>query len=417
MSYLKPVPKTQKQLSEELREPYTNAGVPPSADPKRRELQKAIKGDDAKKFSVTLRDIDEAIFYYFENVIKPSVIRNGSKVNVPIIYGSPERWKAVQADGFYRDRIGKLVTPLIMVKRDSIEKNRNIGNKMDANNPVNFGIFEKKYSKKNIYDRFSILNNRNEIKEYQGVVVPDFVNITYSCIIFTSYVEQMNKLVESINYASDSYWGDTEKFQFRAMIDNYTTLTEIVQGQDRIVKTNFSISLLGHIIPDAINTTLQGSSKFFSKGTVIFGLESVTDASATMATNRLSIARTNATKSRFYDRADDVLSITTIEESMTAEQKAYVTLQKIYTSNTVTVTVNSEANTVTFVGLTYATIPSGFPALTISDHQVFINGLIVETDAINSINQDSGNVVVQFNNTLGFAVGSSDEFTIVGKFA
>ena len=58
----------------------------------------------------------------------------------------------------------------------------------------------------------------------------------------------MNKIVESINYASDSYWGDPSKFKFRAMIDNYTTNTNITQGQDRTVKTDFQINLLGHIV-------------------------------------------------------------------------------------------------------------------------------------------------------------------------
>jgi hypothetical protein len=82
------------------------------------------------------------------------------------MYGSPERWAAVQKEGFVRDKNGKIQTPLIMFKRDSIEKNRSLGNKMDANNPVHFGVFEKKYSTKNVYDRFSTLNNREPVREF-----------------------------------------------------------------------------------------------------------------------------------------------------------------------------------------------------------------------------------------------------------
>ena len=87
----------------------------------------------------------------------------------------------------------------------------------------------------------------------------------------------MNKLIESINYASDSYWGDPDKFSFRAMIDNYTTLTELSQGADRVVKTNFNINLLGHLVPDSINTLNQGSMKFSNKAAVFFGTEVVKD--------------------------------------------------------------------------------------------------------------------------------------------
>lgn len=410
MSNNKPIPKSQKQLSEE------STGAIPAVNPKRRELQRSVKGDDTQKFSVGLRDIDEAIFYYFENVIRPTVIRNGNQVNVPILYGSPERWKAVQKDGFYRDRSGKIVTPLIMIKRDSIEKNRMLGNKMDANNPHNYGVFEKRYSKKNIYDRFSLLNNRTPVKEYQGVIIPDFVNITYSCIVFTSYVEQMNKLLESINYASDSYWGDPEKFNFRAMIDQYTTTTELSEGQDRSVRTNFNITLLGHIVPDSINSALQGSTKFFSKARVNFGIETVSDTTE-MERNRYSITRANSTTSKFYDKAGDSLNITNIEESMTLEQKLYVSLSRVYSSITSTVTVDPVANTLTWNGKTIATPPAGFPDLTVSNFQVFINGMVVEVTAIDSITQGSNGVTVTFNSGLNFAIAETDEYTIIGKFS
>lgn len=272
-------PKTQRELSQNTIQPYEveqYEGKKADVNDKlKREYQRSVKNDKVKRFAIGLRDIDEAIFYYFNSVIKPSVIQNGTKKNVPVLYGSPERWAAVQRDGFYRDRNGKIQVPLIFFKRDSVEKNRQLGNKMDANNPTQFGVFEKSWSKKNQYDRFSILNTRSIQREFQGVVIPDYLNITYSCTIFTEYVEQMNGLIESINYASDSYWGDPDKFNFRAMIDDYQTITELVQGQDRSVKTNFQIKLLGHVVPNAENTLPQGNAKFFNKASVLFGVETV----------------------------------------------------------------------------------------------------------------------------------------------
>jgi len=274
-------PKSQREISQDSIETYQVEGYEGkktiSEEGQKREYQRSVKNDKVKKFAIGLRDIDEAIFYYFNNVIKPSVIQNSTKKIVPVLYGSPERWASVQKDGFYRDRNGKIQVPLIFFKRDSVEKNRNLGNKMDANNPTQFGVFEKKWSKKNQYDRFSTLLTRSIQKEYQGVVMPDYLNINYSCTIFTEYVEQMNGIIESINYASDAYWGDPDKFNFRAMIDDYTTITELVQGQDRSVKTNFNIKLLGHVVPNAENTLPQGNAKFFNKASVLFGLESVVD--------------------------------------------------------------------------------------------------------------------------------------------
>tara|TARA_B100000683_G_scaffold12774_1_gene13468 strand:- start:4787 stop:5542 length:756 start_codon:yes stop_codon:yes gene_type:complete len=219
-------------------------------------------------FRVGIKDIDTAIYYYFNEVIKPSVIQNGKTLNVPVVYGSPERWKAMQNDGFYRDKNGKMQAPLIVFRRETVEKNRNIGNKLDGNNPRNFGVFKQSHSKKNVYDRFSAVNNRVGVDEYFAVAIPDYVNITYSCVIFTDYVEQNNKLVEAINFASDSYWGDPSRFKFRAMIDTYTTSTELVQGSERIVKSNFNIMLLGHIVTDTINALAVNSKKYFSKAAV-----------------------------------------------------------------------------------------------------------------------------------------------------
>lgn len=274
------LPKSQEQLSQDSITNYTNpdtgAVISPKAsltDLQDRAKQVSRANDTVKNITVGIKDIDESIYYYFNNVLKPSVYQNGKSINVPLVYGSPERWAAMQKDGYYRDKNGKMQAPLIVFRRDSLEKNRNLGNKLDGNNPNNFGIFKKKFSKKNIYDRFAVLNNRQPVEEYYAVAIPDYVNIVYSCIIFTDYVEQNNKIIEGINFASDSYWGDPDKFRFRAMINNYTTSTEIVQGNDRIVKTEFQINLLGHIITDAINAHPHNNKKFYTKSELRFGAE------------------------------------------------------------------------------------------------------------------------------------------------
>jgi len=269
------LPKTQERLSQDSIKQYVNpeTGVPVNgkaglSQVKDRANQVRRDNDNVKNFNVGIKDIDEAIYYYFNEVLRPSVTQNGKKINVPLVYGSPERWAAMQKDGYYRDKNGRMQAPLIVFRRDSIEKNRTLGNKLDGNNPQNFGIFQKKFSKKNIYDRFGLLNNRQPIKEFYAVAIPDYVNLVYSCIIYTDYIEQNNKIIEGINFASDSYWGDPSKFRFRAMIDNYTTSTEIVQGNDRMVKTEFSINLLGHIITDAINAQAYNSTKRYSKAAI-----------------------------------------------------------------------------------------------------------------------------------------------------
>ena len=280
----KPTPKSQARLSQDSLKNYVNpeTGAPvngkyPVDTTKSRANQISRKNDRVKNLTVGIKDIDESIYYYFNEVLKPQVAQNGNQINVPLVYGSPERWASMQKDGYYRDKNGKMQAPLIVFRRDSIEKNRQLGNKLDGNNPNNFGIFKKQFSKKNIYDRFGVLNSRKPVEEYYAVAIPDYVNITYSCIIFTDYVEQNNKIIEGINFASDSYWGDPSKFRFRAQINTYTTSAEIVQGNDRIIKTEFQINLLGHIITDAINAHPHNNKKFYTKSQLKFGAETETD--------------------------------------------------------------------------------------------------------------------------------------------
>ena len=232
------------------------------------------KDDTVQDVSIGLQDHDEAIAYYFNNVIQPTVVTNGNRIKVPIMYGAPERWKGVQRDGHFRDKEGKLQVPLIMFKRDSVEKRRDLGNKMDANSPQLYYTFQERYTKKNQYDNFSVLMNRKPVEEYHATVIPDYVNISYSCIIWTDYVAQMNKLIEAINYASDSYWGDGERFKFNAKIDTYNNTTEVAQGDNRSVKTNFGLKISGYLVPDSLNKELSKQpQKRYSKAVISFGVE------------------------------------------------------------------------------------------------------------------------------------------------
>ena len=401
----KPVPKSQVELSQETITPYLNQGKAPVPATKRRENQRTVKNDDVKQFTVGLKDVDEAIFYYFNNIIRPSVIQNGTKINVPLIYGSPERWAAMQKDGFYRDKGGKIQTPLIMVKRDSMEKNRSLGNKMDANNPIHFGVFQKKYSQKNVYDRFSTINNREAVREYYGVIMPDYVNLVYTCVIFTEYVEQMNKIVESVNFASDSYWGDPERFKFRAAIDNYTTTTELVEGGDRTVKTSFQIKIAGYIVSDTINTSVGNPNKFFSKAALKFGLE-------TAGSSEILIAKagtpTKSSANRFYDSSTVTVSGGGTS-GMTAEQITYVGLQSTALADLISNPV------ATFTGRTIATPPTGFPALQQGDFQVYVNGVLIPV-ANRQVVQSGANIEVTFV-SLGFTLEVADQIILIGKFS
>jgi hypothetical protein len=301
----KPIPKTQREILNSQIDPYTppvgasgfsETGNPNYVNTPNRATQVSFRDDNTKPFSLGIKDIDEAIMYYMEEVIQPTVIQNGAVQQVPFIYGSPERWKQVQKDGYYRDKKGKIMLPIITFKRNNIEKIRNVANKLDANNPHNVSIFQKPYSVNNAYDNFSILNNKKPDKVNYAVVVPDYVNITYDFIVATYYVEQLNKIVEAINYASDSYWGNPERYQFRARIDNFATPVNVEQKGERSVKATFSLKLYGYLVPDVVQKQLNSIKKFNTPTQIIFNMETVQNMEALNAkpdNSRLSIQSDN----------------------------------------------------------------------------------------------------------------------------
>ena len=232
--------------------------------------------DDIKNPSVTLMDMDSAITFYFENVIQPSVKDNGENVKVPIMYASPERWKAIQRDGFMRDKKRQTITPVIAYRRTSVEKDETLPqDKLDANNPNLFYTFEKKFSQENRYDNFSTQIGNVPQKEYYNVTFPDYVTLSYDFIIWTSYIEQMNKIVERVVYSDGAYWGDPDKMRFRSTVDTFTDATEI-SDVERLVRTNFSVTMRGYLLPEGNFDHRSTTQKFLTPKRVIFGTE--TDA-------------------------------------------------------------------------------------------------------------------------------------------
>ena len=278
----KPIPKTQQELSNTLSGASTSLpGDPNLANPNfngpNRSLQDSWEGDTVKPFTVSLQDIDEAIMYYFQNVIKPFVMQNGNRIEVPVIYGSPERWKSTQRDGYYKDKNGAIMAPLIMFKRNTIEKNRSLGNKLDGNYPNLYGVMKKKYDTKNFYSNFNVLTNRVPEEQFYAVTIPDYVTLTYSCIVYTYYVEQLNGIVEAIEYASDSYWGNPQRYQFKAAIDSFNTVTEVPQDNVRVVRSTFDIKIYGYIIPNTLQNDVSSLKKYRNKAKLIFALETTDD--------------------------------------------------------------------------------------------------------------------------------------------
>jgi hypothetical protein len=300
------------------------------------------------------------------------------------------------------------MAPLLMFKRSSITQNRDLGYKLDGNQAHNVQLFKKSFSKRNVYSNFGVLNNRVPETKYVVSATPDYITVEYECILWTYFVEQMDKLVESVNFASRSYWGDPNRFLFYSSIESFQDSITYDIGDNRAVRTNFTITLNGYLIPDTLNRKLAAPSNAYGISRVIFGLET---SSGTEEFNaRVKKGKSGGSKSVLLN--DSVNIVNNITNNTGTDVAA---INYLNTNKTVTGTFVS-SNTVTFPN-GFLTAPSGLPATSVTNFTFFVNGQYVEATSITSFTDNTTSSTLILNTTaLQYNLEASDVIIGVGKF-
>jgi hypothetical protein len=300
------------------------------------------------------------------------------------------------------------MAPLIMFKRDTITKDRSLNNKLDANNPHNVAVVGQSYNRRNEYSKFNMLNNVKPEKTYYVTVVPDHVSITYNCVAFTYYNDQLNKIVEAIEYASDSYWGDPERFKFKATINSFNTTTDLSENGERVVKSTFTLNIYGYIIPDTIQKDLKAARKFSDRNRIVFGLETTGGDIDNFQANTNQTVVQGVGIANIFDSQN--ISNTIIQGDI-GVLSAYLSA-----NNQVAGTyVNS--TTITFPRQ-WLVAPIPLPPTNSNQFVFFVNGQLIEPSAIVSFTEGSNISTLVINSTaLGFSFISTDEVIGIGKFS
>ena len=374
--------------------------------PKNRALQYKKESIEQGK-GVRLYDVDLAIAEHMIDTVLPTVEIFQEKQKVPVVYGNPERWKSVQKDGYLRDKKGMLQIPLVMFKRNSIERNDTLSNTM--NRHVSYPSVSK-YSKKHRYDRFSAMTATEKPVELYDIVIPDYVTLTYEVIIWTDFTEHMNKVVEAFQYATDEYWGDKGGFKFRVKIDSFDNTTEISEGSQRIVRTNFTMAVNAYLLPEQFDNE-STHKKSISGKKVVWGLE--TDMTGLDGGNV-----TNSTiKKKLMNEYSDAIDFISIRGS---KQGSFV-----------------DADTMKITSVEQPKLPPELIGTFNEDewYRVYINGVFIPKAKYNVVYQDNTDEIyfnfstgslseggtyptdLQSTTTdLGYILENDDEFGVTGKF-
>ncbi len=222
--------------------------------------EKQIRRDgenDLESPSIGLEDIDETIQYQFEENFNFHVKQNNENIKVPVIYNTRERWEWAKNNKDLRTVHDKVIFPLIVFERTDVSRDSNRENANTINQRVfGFGstdafIASTKYSQRNRYNKFGVLNGNLPEREFYSIATPNYVEVEYDFTIYTEYMYQINGMIEEISYMGLEYWGDTNENLFRAEVGNISTDIEI-ENEVRFAKADFSVTLLAYLLPEHV---------------------------------------------------------------------------------------------------------------------------------------------------------------------
>ena len=349
---------------------------------------------------VKLYDVDLAIAEHMIDTVLPTVEIFEEKQKIPVVYGNPERWKSIRKDGFLRDKKGVIQIPLVMFKRNSVARDDSMSSTMNRN--VAYSAVSR-YSKKHRYDRFSAITQSEKPAQFYDIVMPDYVTISYEVIIWTDFTEHMNKIVEAFQYATDEYWGDKNGFKFRTRIDNFDNQTEVGEGTQRIVRTNFTMMVNAYLLPEKFDNE-STHKKTIGPKKVVFGTE--TDLTG----NSLSMSKNSPSLDSEYADIIDFMSIRGSQDATFVDSDT--------------------------IKLTNVDLPKLPPELNgifdVNDwFRVYINGVLVPNPKYSYTGSQAANEIyfnfgtgsldgegnyVASSTELGYILENTDEFGVTGKF-
>ena len=367
-----------------------------STNPLRENLNRAkqIKSETGDiKQSITLFDIDYAMMSYLEDTVLPTLDDNGKALKIPVIYGNSERWNGSRRQGVFRDSKGKLQLPLMMIRRNTVSK--------DETMPfLRRGVYYQtisKYSKDNRYDHFSVLGGAVKPKrELYNILMPEFIEISYECMAWTTYTEQLNQVIEALNFTGQ-YWGDKDKFKFRTQVTDYNVINEVGDGTERINRVEFNLITKAYLLPEKFDGESPIKKSMSVKRVVMSTEVDVT------GNGRLEGLLT--TPSPYYDNKDliDFLSLNNskVQNPVSNDTIIFTSIKLIQAPAQLSGVISS--------GLTYG--GNSY------DVKLYINGVrYYQTTHFTAV-VSNNSLTINFNPGLfPLPVDSGDEITITGKF-
>ena len=217
-------------------------------------IKKGTGRNAGKGMSIGLTDIDTTVIRHMQNVMKPVVRESNEIIKVPVMYGNEERWKSIRNRGVLRDKNNTIILPVIVIKRTGVAMNDQMPLSFDNDVKGKFISVVRSsngWSKNNRYDRFSVLTGQKPVEEFIKTGMPDFVVCTYSIVMMTAFMEQMNDLNTIMVEHLETYWGDSTSYRFVSSLEGDISNEVQMESQgERLIKNELTITIKGYMIPE-----------------------------------------------------------------------------------------------------------------------------------------------------------------------
>ncbi len=211
-----------------------------------------------KGFSIGVKEIDTAVIKHIRNIMKPKIKEQNEIISVPVLYGNEERWKSIKARGTLRDKNGVIILPIIVIKRTSLAMNDQLPFSFDNDVKgkfINVVRSSSGWSKNNRYDRFAVLTGQQPVQEFVKTGMPDFVICSYSVVMMTSFIEQMNDLNNLWIEHLETYFGDQTSYRFLSSLSgDISNEVEMESQGERMIRNELTIEIKGYMIPEFTDT-------------------------------------------------------------------------------------------------------------------------------------------------------------------
>ena len=220
-------------------------------------------------FSIGVKEIDTAVIKHIRNVMKPKIREQNEVISVPVLYGNEERWKSIKRRNVLRDKNGTIILPIIVIKRTSLAMNPDMPLSFDNDVKGKFISVVRSssgWSKSNRYDRFAVLTGQQPVQEYVKTGMPDFVVCSYSVVMMTSFIEQMNDLNNLWIEHLETYFGDQTSHRFLSSLSgDISNEVEMESQGERMIRNELTLEIKGYMIPEFTDTVF-GKTAEVSRG-------------------------------------------------------------------------------------------------------------------------------------------------------